>query len=394
MKHIVIVGAGFAGVRLARNMRKYHKQAMITIINDTPDFRYSPALYRAAAGFKLGTARLPLEWMLLDSPNTKLVIGEVTNVNALTKRVVLSDGTAVSYDYVVFALGAITTYFNIEGLAERAYGIKSVEEVEALKQHLHESIINKQVKEHNLVIVGAGPTGVELSSALGSYAKLVSKQHRISRNSVSIYLVEASPRILPQMSERAAHVTKKRLMKLGVNILTDTRVETETANQVVTSSGRIHTHSVIWTAGTTNNPFFAQHPDIFKRSPRGRIVVNKHLQAKPSIYVIGDNAETPHSGLALTAIRHADYVAKDLYARIDGKKRAVFGPRTPIQIVPAGEGWAVLQYGRVVLKGRLIGLLRKIADIVGYTDVLGPIKALTIWSSSDRQDAYCDTCRR
>jgi len=231
MKHIVIAGGGFAGVRLARQLRK-QKNIRITLINEAEDFRYSPALYRAATGFKIGIARIPLEWMLLDSSNTSLVIGTVKSLDKDKKAVVMADGQVIEYDYVVMALGAVTTYFGIDGLGKNSYGIKTFDEVLALKHNIHDGLLSKKSISHNFVIVGAGPTGVELAGALGNYLKRIAKSHKIKHPKAKIYLVEAGPRILPQMSVLAAKKTHNHLKRLGVQVLVNTRVKSETVKDV------------------------------------------------------------------------------------------------------------------------------------------------------------------
>ena len=195
------------------------------------------------------------------------------------------------------------------------------------------------------------------------------------------------------MTSNAANKVQKRLKKLGIQTLTGTFVTAETAGSIKTSAGSIKSHNVIWTAGTTNNPFFKKHSNIFDLNDRGKVIVNSHLQATSNIYVAGDNAATEFSGLAITAIMHADYIASDIIARINHKDRPILKERHPIQVVPTGDKWAVFQYRNIVLSGRLMGMIRRIADIIGYTDVLGPIRAMTIWKNSDRADKLCSVCK-
>lgn len=393
MKQIVIVGGGFAGVRAARKLKK-EKDVSITLINDSEDFRYCPALYRAATGFKMGTARLPLEWMLLDSQNADLVVGKAKKINKRRKEIVLEDSSKYKYDYAVFALGSVTTYFNIEGLHEHSYGIKTSDEVVKLRQHLHGKVAKKSQLEENYVIVGAGPTGVELAGALGGYLKRITKKHKAKKHGINIWLIEAAPRILPQMNEQASKMTYKRLKTLGVKIALDTKVKSETLHTLKTSEGSIKTHTVIWTAGTVNNPFFAKNKDTFKLNERNKVLVDEHLQAHLDVYVVGDNAATRFSGTAQTAIKHGNFIAKELSARVHNRARPDSYESRPVQIVPVGKAWAIMQYRRIVLHGRVISWLRKLADYIGYSDVLGYFRALTIWSHSEKTEDGCKVCRK
>ena len=391
MKHVVIVGAGFAGVRVARKLRK-QRDISVTIINSSPDFKYNPAWYRAATGKKMGTARLPLEWMLLDDSNVDLVMGTASKVDIKKKLITLEDGTTVTYDIVVFALGSITTYFNIEGLHEHAFGIKTAEEVTALRKHLHDKILNKSKDEANYVVIGAGPTGVEVSGVLGSYLKRIAKKHKHKAHNINIWLVDSAPRILPQLPVRVSKIVERRLKRQGVKMLINTMVKAETLQSLKTSKGTIKTHTVIWTAGVATNPFFEQQGDQFSRVLTGKVHVNKHLEAHPGVYVIGDNAATKYSGLALTAVWHGDFVAKDIIAHLHHKKRPTKYEHRPVHVVPAGDHWAILEYGWFVVYGRLISLVRSAADYIGYKDLLGYFRALTIWTNSERPEDACEVC--
>ncbi len=392
MKHIVIAGGGFAGIKLARKLRK-QKDIRITLINDLEYFRYSPALYRAVTGFKMGIARLPIEWMLIDCNNVSVIIGRIVNIDKNKKQLKLEDGQKIDYDEVVFALGAVNSYFGIEGLNEYSYGVKTVSEALELKVHIHNSLTQKaKTADENFVVIGAGPTGIELAGALGTYLVGVAKKHKLKHPHVKIYLVEAGPRILPQMSELASRKVSRRLAKLGVETLVNTAVQSETLSELKTSVGMIKSKNVVWAAGTQNNPFFKDHPEVFSLSKRGYVTVNKHLQVEPNIYVCGDNAATTRSGLAETAVRHANFIAKDIIAKIHHTDRPTQYEKASMQVVPVGSRWAIIQYGSLVISGRLISFIRRVADIIGYTDVLGPVKALTIWANSDRFEDDCPIC--
>jgi NADH dehydrogenase len=382
MKHVLIIGGGFAGMRLVRKLSN-QKGVRITIVNPSADFRYTPALYRVATGFRSAAAWLPIDWMLLDVKNATFVKGSVKRISKDTKDVVLEDGRSISYDEVVFAIGNVTSYFSIPGLDTYSYGVKSAEEVQRLKQHIHRNITHPENASKDYVIVGAGPTGVELAAVLGAHVKKVSKHHKLSPSHIKIHLVEAGPRILPQLSERASRYAVKQLQKNGVILHTSMQVKAETVHTLRTTLGTMSTDNVIWTAGTMNNPFFKNQPDVFPPDKRGKIIVNKHLQVDQHVYVCGDNASTPFSGLALTAVNHANYIASDIKRRLKGKKRRTQHDQHPIQIVPVGEHYAILQYRSLVVSGGPISALRKAVDIVAYTDMVGLVKAFTIWRGGE-----------
>ncbi len=332
--------------------------------------------------------------MLLDANNISIVIGKVKYVHRDSKRFKLEDGQTIEYDYAVLALGSVTTYFGIAGLDTHSFGVKSFEEVAELRHHIHSKLTDKDVKEQNYVIAGAGPTGVEVAGALGNYLKKINKKHKIRKSKINIYLVEAGPRILPQLTERGSRLAHKRLEKLGVTVLIDTAVKSETVNNLHTSSGPIKTHNVIWTAGTANNPFFKVNEKMFEFDVKGKVIANERLQVDSRLYVCGDNVSTPFSGLAQTAISHANYIAKDIKARLDKRKRSTQKDKNPITVIPIGNAYSILRYRKLILHGRYISLVRRMADVIGYTDVLGPLRALTIWSNSDKTEEHCRICNR
>jgi NADH dehydrogenase len=196
------------------------------------------------------------------------------------------------------------------------------------------------------------------------------------------------------MSERASRIAKRRLEKLGVKIRLNTKVTAGRLDELRTNEGPIPTHAIIWTAGAINNPFFADKADVFPVGERNKIKVNQYLQIRPSIYVIGDNAATKYSGLALTAVQNGNFVYKDITRRLNNKKRKAYNPAKPIQIVPIGDRSAVLQWGRLTIGGILPAILRRFADFIGYSDLMGPLRALTIWRASDTTEDNCQTCAR
>lgn len=395
MKHIVIAGGGFAGVRLARQLRKYPEETTVTVINNSDDFRYSPALYRVATGFKTGIARIPIEWMLLDAENVNFVQGTVTKIDGKKREFTLADGRKIHYDYAVCAMGMVTTYFGIKGIGEHSFGIKSTDEIQELKQHVHKNVTENRDTVQNYIVIGAGPTGVEVAANLGQYIQSIKRKHRFKHSTVQVHLVEAAPRVLPTMSLRASKRAYKELLRRGVHIHTDTKVTSQTKNILKTSEGNLATQNVIWTAGMVNNPFYGENPREFSLNQQGKVRVDSHLQTKlhKNIYVAGDNSDTQFSGLAYTAVGHGNFLAKDIMRRIRGKRRPSHTDAYPLQIVPVGT-ISIFQYRGIVLAGRYINILRRVADLVGYSDVLGTLRALTIWRNDDRmEEPSCAKCR-
>jgi NADH:ubiquinone reductase (H+-translocating) len=251
--------------------------------------------------------------------------------------------------------------------------------------------------------VGAGPTGVELSSALVSYLRRIARMHGIASKDVHINLIEAAPRILPRMSEAAATMVAKRLKKLGVTIMTGKKVEANTPDALMVDGKALPTATTIWTAGVTNHPFYEHNADNFTFDKRHKVVVDDHLQAAPDIYVLGDHESTQFSGLAQVAVADGKFVAKHHIRRMDGKPAKKYpGPRPipfipvgkgPITVVPVGQNWALVEYGNFVTSSLVGWWLRRMADFLGYWDVMPFFMAMTLWTADRSEAQDCAACR-
>lgn len=202
------------------------------------------------------------------------IIDSIESVNATGKTVRGASGTVYHYETLIMAIGVVTSYFGIPGLETYSYGIKNQAEIKKLKQRLFIDIAEKHLLDRNYVVVGAGPTGVELSAALGTYLKRLAKHYGVKKHRTRIHLIEAAPRVLPRSSEQTSRVVTMRLRKLGVIVQTNKKVEREHANTLVVSGRPIESHTVIWTSGVSNHPLFAAHPEIFSLAKNGRVVVD------------------------------------------------------------------------------------------------------------------------
>jgi NADH dehydrogenase len=394
-KHVVIVGGGWAGIRLARKLKKLaDHQIKITLISNEPNFRYTGGLYRVATGHKERPALIPIHELISDIPHASFVRGTLQGINTAKKIITTSNGTEYHYDYAVIAIGSVTTYFGIPGIEEHAYGIKTQKELRQFRTHIHQELTDVDGPEKNYVVVGAGPTGVELSAGMASYIKSVRKRHGIHSSKVNIELIEAAPRVLPVSHPNASKKTLKQLRKLGVKVKLNSKVEYETDTSLVVSGRSIPTQTVIWTAGVANNPFFAKYKKTFSLNNRGKVLVDDRLRVNKDLYVIGDNAVTPYSGLALTAVHNANYVAKDIIKRIHGEKQTpTYKPQTPATIIPVGKRWAILQYKSFTIGGIVGAAVRAFADLVAYNDIAKPSAALSYWAHSEDLEEQCFVCK-
>ena len=388
-ERVVIVGGGFAGTKAAIELAKCEDCA-VTLISDHSHFRYYPTLYLAATGGKRAGSRIRLGNILEDS-RVKFVRGTATKLNREQKQLETAEGEKFGYDTLILALGNVTNYFGIPGLPEYSYGIKSSEEAERFKKHLHQQLAEDGAPDPNYVIVGGGPTGIELAGALPAYLQNIMEKHGTKNRQLIITLVEAAPRLLPRSPEKVSAAITKRLESLGIKIMLGTAVKGETPDTLMAGEQPLKSHTVVWTAGVTNHPFFKENN--FKLTEKGKVEVDEYLQAEPGIFVLGDNANTPFSGMAQTALHDGHFVAGNLERHLHGQQPEHYVPKQPISVIPVGPRWASVQWGKATFSGWIGWVLRALADLIGFHDLESWPKAGEQWMTAmGEEELDCATC--
>jgi NADH dehydrogenase len=365
--NVVVLGGGFAGIKAALELSSNQ---------------------RAATGGKMAAANIPLAEIFSGKP-VEIIQDTIKLLDRDAKQLKGKEGS-YKYDILVIALGAITNYFGIKGLEEYSYGIKSQAEAKELRDHIHKILLDKGKPDVNYVVIGGGPTGVELAGALPSYINHLMKQHKLPTKKLHIDLVEAAPRLMPRMPRSYSQAVTKRLRSLGVSLHLREAVQGETPESLLVSDHSIESHTVVWTAGVTNHPFFAANKFDFNQ--HGKVFVDQHLMAEPNVYVIGDNADTPYSGMAQTALYDAKFVANNLIRQVEGKKMLSYKPKKPVYVTPVGERWAAVMWGNFHVYGWLGWLLRSAADFTGYHDYEPWWLASKHWMAEYQDEDVCDVC--
>jgi NADH dehydrogenase len=388
-KHkVLIVGGGFGGVKAALGLAD-DERFDVTLLTNKPYYQYFPTLYHTATGGLVSQSQVPLTSIFGHKP-IHIIIDTADALDRRAHSLTTLGGQTLQYDSIILSLGVVTNYFGIKGLDKYSYSIKSIEDIHKFKRHIHNQLVDERKPDMHYVIVGGGPTGIELAGALPSYLHRIMKNHHVRDRSVHVDLVEAAPRLMPRMPKQTSEALERRLKTLGVTLHLGKHVQGETADSLIVDGKPIRSHTVVWTAGMANNPFFTANHFAF--GPRGKVAINVYLQADDDVYVIGDNANTPYSGMAQTAAYDGDFVAENLRRKLSGKDMKPYKPKKPIYVTPVGEGWAAAEWGKLEVFGTLGYLLRQAADAKAFGEIEPLITAAKQWTTEFGQEEECDAC--
>ena len=348
-KHAVVIGAGLGGLACAKKLRKSDSYS-VTLIDRNPYQLFSPLLYQVA------TASLPEDDIAFPVrtayQDVQFVRAEVTNVDATKKELTLSNGKTISYDDLILAVGSEGTTFGIPGVAEHAFQMKSVGDAREIRHSLlsaYESVEDGllPLETLNVVIVGGGPTGVELAGAVKELQHEIHREFEHIAPKATVTLLEAGPRLLPTFHPHSSKYTLKTLTKMGVHVQVDAAVVEATPRSLRLKDGReIVAGTRIWAAGVVAPP----HWKFLGETDRGnRIKVNSHLQISDSIWIVGDVASSPDSDgrplpmVAPVAIQQGKHVARQIRRRELSKPLEVFKYRDKGQMATIGRRKAVVE---------------------------------------------------
>lgn len=388
-KHsVVIVGGGFGGIKAALLLEK-DPRFKVTLVSDKTHMRIYGALYQTATGGSRRVSAIPLSEIFAGKA-VHVLQDKVVSLNRAQKSLKTEIGHNLHFDALILAMGVKTNYFGIKGLEEYSFGIKSLEEAEELKAHLHKQLVTDGKQDLSYVVVGGGPTGVELAGELPSYISRIARQHGLPKRRVHVDIIESSPRLLPRLPKDVSLMVARHLRKLGIKVRLKTVVQAQSADALMVNQKPIQSHTVIWTAGMSNNPFFAAQG--FQLTKNGKVRVDHFLQAEPGIYTIGDNADTPYSGMAQTALYDGQFVAENLIRLADSEDPKPYVAKKPVYVMPAGPRWAAVLWGKVRLYGWPGWVLRRLADLVAYHDYEPWQMALQRWAADDDKEESCLVC--
>lgn len=360
---VLIIGAGFAGLEVARKLKD--KNVYVSILDKHNHHLFQPLLYQVAtATLTAAEIAAPIRHILRKAKNVGVYMNEICDIKPDRKVAIAKSGREFPYDYLVLATGARHSYFGKDEWAAIAPGLKSIEDAREIRQRVLTAFEKAEMADTyekreaylNFVIVGAGPTGVELAGAISELAKHTLNEdfQHITPKEARIILVDAGPRILAGFDEKLSAKAMEQLRTLGVEVRLNAMVKDMTLETVTVGDQTIPARTIIWAAGVQASrvgKWIGAETDRI-----GRVIVDEHLcvPSRPEIYALGDTCtytpggtERPLPGIAPVAKQMGAFAAKDLLARIEGKQRPVFKYK---------------DYGTMAT----IGKNRAIADIRGF----------------------------
>ena len=369
---VVIVGGGFGGLAAAKALGK--APVRVLLIDRTNHHLFQPLLYQVATSvLSPGQIASPIRGLLKKQKNTMVILGEVTGVD-VDRRCVFIDsvdreGVPLEYGYLILATGASHSYFGHDEFERFAPGLKSLADAVSIRNRILRAFEQAETEEDprrhgdllTFVLVGAGPTGVEMASAM---ADLVSRAmraefRRIDPTSARIVLVDMGNRVLATFSEKLSAAAKHRLEALGVEVRLGHGVDHIDADGVMVAGERIASKTVIWTAGVAPSPAAKWLKAATDRAGRVRVEPDLTVPAHPEIFVIGDTASLeqdgrPLPGVAQVAMQQGRYAGTLIHRRIGGQpKPRPFRYFDKGNMAVVGKGFAVLESGRLGLSGFL-----------------------------------------
>lgn len=382
---VVIVGGGFGGVKTALKLAN-RPGFEVQLISDNTHFEYHGALYRSAVGHSPMEVVIPLKDIFKDAKNVELVLDSVGFIDAKKKRIGSLTGNIYSYDKAIFALGNTVNYFGIHGLKQHTETMHDIPSTIKLRKSLVELLKVPHDHPVRIAIVGAGASGVELAGEISTFAAFIAKKYSIKPVKVKVVLVDGADRILPTLLPKASEKVTKRLQELGVEIHLNISVEDCKQGMVCLSAGNLNADLIVWTAGSKPVDFYAQNPTVFTLGRGGRVVVDDHLKVvgQEDIYILGDNADTPYSGMAQTALHDANFIANNLIRELKHQKIARYRTKKPLYVITAGPKWAVVQEGKKITTGYRGWLIRRKADLRIFKNFQPYEKAIKTWRQASK----------
>jgi NADH dehydrogenase len=395
--HVVIVGGGFAGLNAARALRR--ADVDITVVDRHNHHVFQPLLYQVAtAALSPGDIASPIRWILRRQRNVRVLLATVTAVEAAGKAIVLDDGTRLPFDHLILAPGAAHSYFGKDDWAAHAPGLKTLDDALELRRRMlmafekaeRESDSARRRELLTFVLIGGGPTGVELAGALAEIARHTLREEfdNIDPESSRIILIEAGPSILPSFPESLRASARRALRRLGVEVWEQAKVTALERHRLAVGDTHLEAHTIIWAAGVAGSPLGASLGVPVDRV--GRVIVEEDLSVPghPDIYVVGDLAGFTHQGgrqlpgVAQVAKQQGTHASRNLVRRIGQRSTTAFRYRDPGNMATVGRAHAVADFGWARVSGFTGWLLWIFVHIMFLVGFRSRLSVLLQWAAS------------
>ena len=388
---MVIVGAGFGGLEAAKRLA--NAPVDVTVVDRRNHHLFQPLLYQVAtAALSPADIAAPIRSILSHARNVRVLLDGVSAVIPSERAVRLDSGKVIDYDWLVIATGARHSYFGRDDWSRHAPGIKSIEDATDVRRRVllalerAETETNKATRDALLtfVVIGGGPTGVEMAGAIAELArKSVSRDFRsITPHCSRVILIEAGPGLLPAFPERLQRKTLRALEQLGVEVRLGAQVTEVGPQHVRAGDETIAAHTLVWAAGVQASPAAEWIGAVADRSGRVKIGPELHAPDHPNIFVIGDTAACPDGrdgtlpGIAPVAKQQGRYVAD----RILGRSRGAFRYRDYGNLATIGRSSAVADFGRIRLSGFAAWLIWCVAHILFLVGFRSRLSVMLSWA--------------
>jgi NADH dehydrogenase len=380
---VVIVGGGFGGLSAARALGGAAVE--VTLVDRRNHHVFQPLLYQVAAALlSPGDIAAPIRWILRKHRNIKVLMADVSRVDVAARQLVLSGGDTVPYDYAIVAPGASLAYFGHDEWAPLAPGLKSLDDALAIRRRMLTAFERAELEDDHderdrlltFVIVGAGPTGVELAGTLAEMARRSIREEfrNIVTSRTRIVLVDAGPTILASFPESLRQAARQSLLGRGVEVVENTPVSAINQDGVQIGDHFLPAGTVVWAAGVAASPLVAALGVPVDRAGRVIVAPDLSLPGHPEVFVVGDAAVfqqegKPLPGVAQVAMQGAAHAARMIRRRLAGQATATFRYRNYGSMAIVGRGSAVADFGWLRLTGFIAWmgwLFLHIAQLIGF----------------------------
>lgn len=392
-QRILIIGAGFGGLSVAKSLGQ--ADAELVVVDRTNHHLFQPLLYQVAtAALSPGDIAVPIRGILSKQANVTVVMGEVVGIDRERKAVALDDGRTFTYDDLVIATGSRHHYFGQDAWEAHSTGLKTLADALSIREQLLRSFEKAEslppeeaIPYLNFVVVGGGPTGVELAGAISEISRktMLGDFKRIKPGMVHVYLIEAMPAVLGAYSSKLSESARAALEQIGVKVLTNTRVRQIDATGVSTINGFIPSHTIIWAAGNQASPVVRMLGVETDRMGRAMVGPNLHLPDDRHVFVIGDAAHVPFGtttvpGVAQGAMQMGRHVAKVLTARLKGRPDPMpFQYRDLGNMATIGRAKAIADIQGVEFSGTMAWLLWSVIHVAQLISFRNRFRVMAEW---------------